>query len=90
MEDEGMVIAGLLVGLNVIDCNLCIKEEDLDQPVSTKVFLTLFFQIPFLHSHFNSGSTELPTNQEDYFLMNLKYKGRKIKAFILNLPCWLI
>ncbi|XP_046562171.1 RUN and FYVE domain-containing protein 2-like isoform X3 [Haliotis rubra] len=33
MEDEGMVIAGLLVGLNVIDCNLCIKEEDLDQPM---------------------------------------------------------
>ena len=34
IEDEGMVIPGLLVGLNVIDCNICIKEEDLDQPVS--------------------------------------------------------
>ena len=34
IEDEGMVIPGLLVGLNVIDCNMCIKEEDLDQPVS--------------------------------------------------------
>ena len=34
MEDEGAVIAGLLVGLNVIDCNMCIKEQDLDQPVS--------------------------------------------------------
>jgi hypothetical protein len=33
IEDEGMVIPGLLVGLNVIDCNMCIKEEDLDQPV---------------------------------------------------------
>lgn len=33
MEDEGTVIAGLLVGLNVIDCNLGIKDEDLDQPV---------------------------------------------------------
>ena len=33
MEDEGIVIAGLLVGLNVIDCNLGIKDEDLDQPV---------------------------------------------------------
>ncbi|KAL5019311.1 hypothetical protein ScPMuIL_005033 [Solemya velum] len=33
MEDEGLVIAGLLVGLNVIDCTFCIKEEDLDQPM---------------------------------------------------------
>ena len=33
LEDEGAVIAGLLVGLNVIDCNLGIKDEDLDQPV---------------------------------------------------------
>ncbi|XP_063443984.1 RUN and FYVE domain-containing protein 2-like isoform X3 [Mytilus trossulus] len=33
IEDEGMVIPGLLVGLNVIDCNMCIKEEDLDQPI---------------------------------------------------------
>ena len=34
LEEEAVVIGGLLVGLNVIDCNLCIKEEDLDQPVS--------------------------------------------------------
>ncbi|XP_064631483.1 RUN and FYVE domain-containing protein 2-like isoform X2 [Lineus longissimus] len=33
LEEEGMVISGLLVGLNVIDCNMCIKEEDLDQPM---------------------------------------------------------
>lgn len=25
-----IVILGILVGLNVIDCNLCVKEEDLD------------------------------------------------------------
>ncbi|XP_037027047.1 protein RUFY3 isoform X2 [Bradysia coprophila] len=30
MSDEVMVIFGILVGLNVIDCNLCVKEEDLD------------------------------------------------------------
>ncbi|CAM1312891.1 RUFY1 (predicted) [Pycnogonum litorale] len=30
MSDEATVVAGLLVGLNVIDCNLCIKEEDFD------------------------------------------------------------
>nr|XP_053644151.1 protein RUFY3-like isoform X5 [Cherax quadricarinatus] len=30
LADEAIVIMGLLVGLNVIDCNLCVKEEDLD------------------------------------------------------------
>ncbi|XP_014225275.1 RUN and FYVE domain-containing protein 2 isoform X3 [Trichogramma pretiosum] len=30
MSDEAIVIMGLLVGLNVIDCNFCVKEEDLD------------------------------------------------------------
>ncbi|KAL1374393.1 hypothetical protein pipiens_004928 [Culex pipiens pipiens] len=30
MSDEVIVIIGILVGLNVIDCNLCVKEEDLD------------------------------------------------------------
>lgn len=34
MEEEGAVIVGLLVGLNVIDANLCIKGEDLDSQVS--------------------------------------------------------
>lgn len=30
MSEEVIVILGILVGLNVIDCNLCVKEEDLD------------------------------------------------------------
>ncbi|KAL0274934.1 UNVERIFIED_CONTAM: hypothetical protein PYX00_002952 [Menopon gallinae] len=30
MSDEAFIIIGLLLGLNVIDCNLCVKEEDLD------------------------------------------------------------
>ncbi|KAG5897193.1 hypothetical protein JTB14_022548 [Gonioctena quinquepunctata] len=32
LSEEAIVIIGLLVGLNVIDCNLCVKEEDLDCP----------------------------------------------------------
>lgn len=39
MEEEGAVIGGLLVGLNVIDANLCIKGEDLDCQVSGDAFL---------------------------------------------------
>ncbi|BFZ17211.1 hypothetical protein BsWGS_20250 [Bradybaena similaris] len=33
LEEEGMVLAGLLISLNVLDCNMCIKGEDLDQPM---------------------------------------------------------
>ncbi|KAM4635964.1 RUN and FYVE domain-containing protein 2 isoform 2-T3 [Discoglossus pictus] len=33
MEEEGTIIVGLLVGLNVIDANLCVKGEDLDSQV---------------------------------------------------------
>nr|CAG4636913.1 EOG090X043H [Ceriodaphnia reticulata] len=28
--DEAVILLGLLLGLNVVDCNLCLKEEDLD------------------------------------------------------------
>lgn len=37
LEEEGAVIVGLLVGLNVIDANLCVKGEDLDSQVTTVV-----------------------------------------------------
>lgn len=29
LADEAIVIMGLLVGLNVIDCNLCVKVREL-------------------------------------------------------------
>lgn len=41
VEEEGAVMGGLLVGLNVIDANLCIKGEDLDCQVSADVFCWL-------------------------------------------------
>jgi len=28
--EEGVLLTGLLVSLNIVDCNLCLKEEDLD------------------------------------------------------------
>lgn len=39
MEEEGMVIVGLLVGLNVLDANLCLKGEDLDSQVGRESWL---------------------------------------------------
>lgn len=47
MEEEGAVIAGLLVGLNVIDANLCMKGEDLDSQV---ILLSLSLPLPPLSS----------------------------------------
>lgn len=38
LEEEGAVIVGLLVGLNVIDANLCVKGEDLDTQVWEMIF----------------------------------------------------
>jgi len=45
MEEEGAVIAGLLVGLNVIDANLCMKGEDLDSQV-----ILFSFSVPPFHT----------------------------------------
>jgi len=46
LEEEAQVIAGLLVGLNVIDCNMGIKDEDLDKPVMLSViFLNKFYDL---------------------------------------------
>jgi hypothetical protein len=28
--EEAVVVGGMLLGINVVDCNLCVKEEDLD------------------------------------------------------------
>jgi len=30
LNEEGVMLAGLLVSLNIVDCNLCLKDEDLD------------------------------------------------------------
>lgn len=48
MEEEGAVMGGLLVGLNVIDANLCIKGEDLDSQVSAAEKALLAFTSHFL------------------------------------------
>ncbi|MGH0143034.1 UNVERIFIED_CONTAM: hypothetical protein FKN15_077383 [Acipenser sinensis] len=41
LEEEGAVVVGLLVGLNVIDANLCLKGEDLDSQVWTSRAIVL-------------------------------------------------
>lgn len=41
MSDEAIIIVGLMVGLNVIDCNLCIKARS----KKLIIFLYIFFFI---------------------------------------------
>jgi len=42
LNDEATVVAGLLVGLNIIDCNMVLKDDDdLDQPVRAQPALVL-------------------------------------------------
>ncbi|XP_077434370.1 RUN and FYVE domain-containing protein 1 [Vanacampus margaritifer] len=45
LEEEGAVMGGLLVGLNVLDANLCIKGEDLDSQVGVIDF-SLYLKDP--------------------------------------------
>ncbi|KAF4094143.1 hypothetical protein AMELA_G00009810 [Ameiurus melas] len=45
MEEEGLVIVGMLVGLNIIDANLCVKGEDLDSQVGVIDF-SLYLKDP--------------------------------------------
>lgn len=45
VEEEGSVMGGLLVGINVIDANLCIKGEDLDSQVGVIDF-SLYLKDP--------------------------------------------
>ncbi|KAF7706991.1 RUN and FYVE domain-containing protein 1 [Silurus meridionalis] len=44
-EEEGAVVVGMLVGLNVIDANLCVKGEDLDSQVGVIDF-SLYLKDP--------------------------------------------
>uniref|UniRef100_A0A2K5J941 RUN domain-containing protein n=1 Tax=Colobus angolensis palliatus TaxID=336983 RepID=A0A2K5J941_COLAP len=43
MEEEGAIIDGLLVGLNVIDANFGVKEEDLDSQVGV-IHFSMYFK----------------------------------------------
>lgn len=52
MAEEGAVMCGLLVGLNVIDANLCIKGEDLDSQVYAPGFCQPTHQSEYLLTSF--------------------------------------
>ncbi|XP_038061877.1 RUN and FYVE domain-containing protein 2-like [Patiria miniata] len=59
LEEEAAVIAGLLVGLNVIDCNLCLKGDDLDSAASVIDFSMYLKDGNYLEKPQESSSGEL-------------------------------
>ena len=55
INEDCIVISGLLVGLNVIDCNFDLKGEDLDSDVSNITYggnMFTFIYIPTALSSF--------------------------------------
>ncbi|XP_066998946.1 RUN and FYVE domain-containing protein 2 [Anabrus simplex] len=86
MSDEAIVIMGLLVGLNVIDCNLCVKEEDLDSQQGVIDF-SLYLRSSN-HSTGESPEDELDHNNMTTVLDQKNYieeLNRHLNATVTNL-----
>ncbi|MGH0116935.1 UNVERIFIED_CONTAM: hypothetical protein FKN15_026629 [Acipenser sinensis] len=67
VEEEGAVIVGLLVGLNVIDANLCVKGEDLDSQVGVIDFsIYLKNDIDDYRSEERNGHIAAMLDQKNY------------------------
>ncbi|KAK6487619.1 RUN and FYVE domain-containing protein 2-like isoform X1 [Huso huso] len=67
VEEEGAVIVGLLVGLNVIDANLCVKGEDLDSQVGVIDFsIYLKNDVDDYRSEERNGQIAAMLDQKNY------------------------
>lgn len=88
MSDEAVVIVGLLVGLNVIDCNLCIKEEDLDCEQGV-----IDFSLYLRSNYQNHNVAETPDSEVEYDNMStvldqknyIEELNRHLNATVANL-----
>jgi RUN and FYVE domain-containing protein 1/2 len=52
LSDENVIVTGLLVGLNVLDFNFCLKETILDLPVDSCIHYSLYLRerrLPNIH-----------------------------------------
>ncbi|ESO02721.1 hypothetical protein HELRODRAFT_65557 [Helobdella robusta] len=84
MEEEGMIIGGLLVGLNVIDCSLGVKDEDLDQPMGVIDFSLYLKENQSLSTRSNmemSKQMAAILDQKNY----LEELNRHLSATVANL-----
>lgn len=44
ISDEISIVTGLLLGLNILDLNFCLKEASLDHPVETSIYYNLYLR----------------------------------------------
>ncbi len=44
LSDESIIIPGLLVGLNALDFNFCLKETVLDYPIETTIYYSIYLR----------------------------------------------
>ncbi|XP_018331072.1 protein RUFY3 isoform X3 [Agrilus planipennis] len=86
LSDEVIIIIGLLVGLNVIDCNLCVKEEDLDCPqgvIDFSLYLRSSNQVTEEENNEEQGDDNMITvlDQKSY----MEELNRHLNATVTNL-----
>uniref|UniRef100_A0A8C5LPF0 RUN and FYVE domain containing 3 n=1 Tax=Leptobrachium leishanense TaxID=445787 RepID=A0A8C5LPF0_9ANUR len=81
MEEEGAIISGLLVGLNVIDANFCMKGEDLDSQVGVIDFSMYLKDGPIAKCNEGDGQITAILDQKNY----VEELNRQLSATVNNL-----
>ncbi|XP_072261475.1 protein RUFY3 isoform X2 [Pyxicephalus adspersus] len=81
MEEEGAIISGLLVGLNVIDANFCMKGEDLDSQVGVIDFSMYLKEGPIAKCSEGDGQITAILDQKNY----VEELNRQLSATVNNL-----
>ncbi|KAL5261966.1 hypothetical protein ACHWQZ_G007613 [Mnemiopsis leidyi] len=66
LSEEAHIIAGLLVGLNVIDCNLCLRDKDLDNLPQVVQLSRYLKDGNYLDSPTPPPSPQIDTHKQDY------------------------
>lgn len=64
LSDESTIIAGLLLGLHVLDVNLCLREATFDQPIEPSIHYSLYLRERRL-SHRSSKNSHPPGAIQD-------------------------
>ncbi|CAG9829372.1 unnamed protein product [Diabrotica balteata] len=85
LSDEAIIIIGLLVGLNVIDCNLCVKEEDLDCPqgvIDFSLYLRSSSHVSTDSSNEEQGDAMITVLDQKNYIEEL---NRHLNATVANL-----
>lgn len=65
-SDEVQIISGLLVGLNVLDLNFCLKEASLDYPSDSSIHYSLYLRERRIPTQSLSNSTHPSISIDDH------------------------